>query len=739
MENKEQEFMAEKAYLDTVLDFLRSEIANIRENLEIRKNQLYRIRRDQGVLVSDVTSPGISSDLTQNLLEDQRQLSSIEALTKRLIQYERLLSSPYFGRFDFLEDGERSPDKIYIGLHNVYDSSTGDIYVYDWRAPICSMFYRYEPGRAAFTAPGGEIEGEMTLKRQYSIVRSKLQYFFDCSLVINDEILQDVLGHNASPKMQNIVRTIQSEQDLVIRNTKSDLLIAQGAAGSGKTSIALHRIAYLLYEGAASGLTSDNVVIISLSDVFSKYIGSVLPELGEKNVREMTFDEVAETLTGVEPNESRLDFIDGLIKAETENNPLPLDSYRFKGSRVFAEISERFLRYYEENLIEFKDIIYDDIIIAKSGELKAQFLDNKIGAPSCSRLRRLENMLKNKIDLCQKALHKKLEAEYKQMPEHRFDYKTVARYHAIKETQRVMKLISSFTKLDAVTVYRALFSDRKRFESICEGLDLPANVGEIFERTAGYLENGVGYEDMAPLCYLAVVLDRNDAFSDVKQAVIDEAQDYLPIHYAVFGRIFKWAKFTVLGDVGQSVETAATSAIYDDAIDLLNKRRPTLLTLKKSYRCSYEIMNLALKIPQSRPDIVPFERHETEPELVRCGEDALADRLAADISAALDAGFDTAAVICKTQERARELYESLRGKISIRLLESSGEMGRGAMILPVYLSKGLEFDCVFVPDVDDNYSAPLSRRLLYIACTRALHRLNIYYDKDSEIIKRLKD
>lgn len=739
MEINEQEFKAEKAYLDIVLDFLRSEIASIREDLEAKKKLLYRVRRDQGVLASDITSSGTSSDLTQHLLEDQRQLSSIEALNKRLIQYERLFSSPYFGRFDFLEDGERTPDKIYIGLNNVYDASSGDILVYDWRAPISSVFYHYEPGRAAFTAPGGEIEGEVTLKRQYSIVRSQLKYFFDCNLVINDDILQEVLGHNASPKMQNIVRTIQSEQDLIIRDTQSDLLIAQGAAGSGKTTIALHRIAYLLYEGASSGLTSDNIVIISLSDVFSNYIGAVLPQLGEKNVREMTFDDISEKITGVTPIQGRLDFIDRLISDESENRFVPLHSYQFKGSHVFAEILERFLLYYEENLIEFEDVLYDDILIAKSGELKELFSDNKTETPTLSRLRRLETILKSKIDLCQKALHKKLEAEYMAMEGHQFDYKTVARYQAIKETKRVLSLISSFTKLDAVTVYRSLFSNRQRFESICDGLKLPENIGEIYKRTAEYLDDGIGYEDMAPLCYLALLLDRNDGFADVKQVVIDEAQDYLPIHYAIFGRIFKGASFTVLGDIGQSVESAATLGLYEDASALLNKRRPVLLKLNKSYRCSYEIMNFALKILENLPDIVPFERHETQPELIQCQEDSLVSRLADDITAALDAGFDTAAVICKTQEQARALYESLRGKISIRLLESSGEIGHGAMILPAYLSKGLEFDCVFVPDVDDeSYNGPLARKLLYIACTRALHRLNLYYSKDSEIIRRLQ-
>ena len=323
MEINSQEFENEKAYLDIVLKFLHGEISEARETLDAKKRLLYRARHEQGVLASDVTSPGTSSDLSQHLLEDERQLASIETLTRRLYQYERLISSPYFGRFDFLEDGESSSDKIYIGLHNVYDASGGDILVYDWRAPISSIFYRYEPGRASFTAPNGEISGDVTLKRQYNIERSQLKYFFDCSLVINDEILQEVLAHNASPKMQNIVRTIQGEQDIIIRDTHSDLLMAQGAAGSGKTTIALHRIAYLLYNGSKSGLTSKNIVIISLSDVFSSYIGAILPQLGEKNVKESTFASLAEKLTDISPAQKRMDFVDGLFNEEQAGGSQP--------------------------------------------------------------------------------------------------------------------------------------------------------------------------------------------------------------------------------------------------------------------------------------------------------------------------------------------------------------------------------------------------------------------------------
>ena len=726
----------EEQYLQTVLDFLNDEIAKARDALELKKRNLYRSRQDEGVLTPDFSSPGHSSDLSQHLLEDERQRNALEQLSRRLAQDERMVPSPYFGRFDFMEEGFHSTDKIYVGLHNLYDAEgDGDILIYDWRAPICTIFYRDELGRTGYRAPNGEIAGEVTLKRQYRIEQSKLRYFFDCSLTISDDMLQEVLAHNASPQMQNIVRTIQSEQDLVIRDTRSDLLMAQGTAGSGKTTIALHRIAYLLYHGVQAGLTSKNIVIISLNDAFSTYIGEVLPQLGEENVQEITFERVAARLTGVVPVKSRLDFADSLISDDPKGAKRA--ACQFKGSHLMIEILRRFITYYEENLIGFTDIFYGETCIAQSGELREFFLSGRGGAPVLSRLRRIANILSSRIAQRQRGYHKTLEEKYKHMEGHQYDYKTVARFEAIKEANRIQNEVARFTKFSADIVYRALFSDRQRFLELCAGLSVPQNIEQIYDDIASCLNDGFAYDDLAPLCYLALLLDKPTGFDYIRHVVIDEAQDYLPVHYAAFGLLFKGATFTVLGDVGQAVETGATLQFYDTMPDLLGKRRHTLLTLKTSYRSSYEILNFALRIPDQRPDITPFERHEKAPEMILCPPDALVQRLAADITSVLAEGYETAAIICKTQQEANALFSLLREKLSVRLLESVGGLTRGVMILPAYLSKGLEFDCVFIPDAE-GYNGEVSRRLLYIACTRALHRLTLYYSEENDCIKRLK-
>lgn len=741
MDNKDKEFASEKEYLKTVIVFLKNEISKLKDSLELRKRLLYRERREMGVIIGENRSSGLAADISQSIAEDQRQLASINMFSKLLKRDERLLFSPYFGRFDFKEDGETITEKFYIGLHNIYDADgEGDILVYDWRAPISSIYYRNELGRASYSAPDGEISGEVSLKRQYRIENSTLKYFFDSSRVITDDILQETLAHNASPKMQNIVRTIQNEQDKVIRDSTSDLLITQGVAGSGKTTIALHRIAYLLYHSAAKELSSKNIIIISLSNVFSTYISDILPQLGEENVKETTFGDIAYKLTGSTVGYKRVEFIDKLLDLEKIGTAeLMKSTLLFKGSKVFLQIIDRFLRYYERRLINFSDISYGGNIIEMREALKGIFLHNKTGMPALSRLRRIETIIKSKIDVLQSNYHKQLQEKIKAMQGHQYDYKSVARLIAIKKAEAVRRQIATFTALNAFDIYRELFRDWNRFMKISKGLVLPKNIREIFENTKKALMNGAEYDDMAALCYISLLLDYPSGFDDIKHVVVDEAQDYMPVHYAIFAKLFPFASFTVLGDVEQSVETCASSEFYNEISEVLNKKRSILLTLKRSYRSSYEITNFSLKIPRKRPEITAFERHEKEPELIFCEDEKLEEKIITDVGLALKDGFETAAIICAESRQARKLYERLSKKMQITLVEKSGEVKRGILVIPAYLSKGLEFDCVFIPHLDDeNFGGFFSQNLLYVACTRALHRLTIYYSKDSNILRRLK-
>ena len=278
MNNYEQNKQDEILYLDNILNFLKKELAKDEYDITFRKRDLIASRKDmwQETVHSSNDLDRIP-EMLQHLSEVDSQNYNYGKTQERINRYTRTLNSPYFGRFDFKEDGYDDIEQIYIGLYNLIDKDTSSILIYDWRSPISSIFYQCEIGKGSYIAPREIISGDISLKRQYKIQSSKLKYFFDSSIKINDEVLQKVLSHNSSPSMKNIVETIQKEQDIIIRDTDNELLIVQGVAGSGKTSIALHRIAFLLYIGMASKIHSNNIIIISPSSVFSKYISGVLP------------------------------------------------------------------------------------------------------------------------------------------------------------------------------------------------------------------------------------------------------------------------------------------------------------------------------------------------------------------------------------------------------------------------------------------------------------------------------
>lgn len=735
---KQDEQAEEIAYLARVTAFLQDKIALLRRGVDLRKGLLRQYRREEEPVPLPVGDEGAgrggAADFTQALLEDSREAASLGREARALRDCEQMLPSPYFARLDFKEDGG-APEKIYIGLHNAYDEEGGgDVLVYDWRAPVSSIFYEFEPGRASYAAPDGRVEGTVLRKRQYRIENARLRYFFDCGPFIRDELLGEALARNASPRMHSIVDTIQGEQDRVIRETESDLLMVQGAAGSGKTIIALHRVAYLLYREAAAGLSSRNILILSPGDVFSRYVSSVLPDLGEENAPELSFDALLPAL-GI-AGAGRRAALAQMLYAD----PAALAAYRCKGSRAFLQVLRRFLRFYESRLLPFADLRYAGETVASGAALRREFLSERRLAPVSSRLRRLETRVLARLHPLERARHAALEAQFKAQPEHRLDYRAAARRAAVLEAQEFARRMRAVTSLAPQTVYAALFADRARFVRLCRGLPLAVEPGALFDSTARALQSGaLSFADAAPMAYLAALMDPPRRFEEIRHVVVDEAQDYLPLHYAVLGLCFARASFTVLGDVAQAVEAGATMSLFDDIRDILGKKRPLLLTLRQSYRSSFEIMQLAGRVLPGSSAVTPFRRHEKPPEFRLCAPEALPERLARDIRAAKEAGFGTQAVLCRTREQAETLYARLRGLADVKLLTESGEVTSGAFVLPAYLAKGLEFDCVLLPGVSqEEYGGALGERLLYVACTRALHRLTLYFEREDELVRRLR-
>ena len=725
MDNYEKIKMEESLYLKRTLDFIQAELGKDLYNLKDRRTSLIASRKEmweKGPKSADDFDS--IPEMNHYLDEITYQTQNYERVTQRIEKYTSMLDVPYFGRFDFKEDGYHDREKIYIGLHSLMDMKDMSILIYDWRSPIASMYYQCEVGRGSYTSPVGTLSGELSIKRQYSIEKGKLQYFFDSSIQIKDEILQQVLSKNTTPKMRHIVETIQKEQDLIIRDTQSGLLIVQGVAGSGKTSIALHRIAFLLYSGMDAKLFSNNIMIVSPNAVFSDYISRVLPSLGEENVEQTTLDEItSDSLGNHFIIEERSQMLESLVLLHKHHDLRSrIEQLAFKGSLVFKEIIDRFLDYYQRRLIPFEDIYYDGQIIKTKQQLKSQLLKDQTGLPLSKKLNRISTILIHKIEGLKENRLKKIQHIVEQNGNHAFNIEARSDFLANQEILKCKKQIQGFARIDYFALYTLLFQNSQLLLSLAKGLELPYNIDYIIKETQKELLAGyISYEDCAGLLYLKLKLEGSNNFSTIKHLVIDEAQDYYPLQYEILKLMFGHANFTVLGDFNQTLEKHGSVALYADIASILNKEKSIKLSLNKGYRSSYEISMFSQKIIGNyNADFLSFARHGTDPSVVQ-GEnlEALHKLMAQDIKQYAHDGYESIAVICKTQQESHKLQKDLENHLDLKLKP---------LIIPSYMAKGLEFDVVLVYNVcHDHYSSELDKKLLYIACTRALHELSLYY------------
>ncbi|MDF2612429.1 MAG: ATP-dependent helicase replicase [Clostridia bacterium] len=729
----DEELKLEQDYLKGVTDFLEQEIKTSETHVGTQKKDLVALRKEmfaEGIPAADDYERHIELAQYQSMehIESSKYIYQQEKLQK----YKKIIEKPYFGRFDFKEQGE-DKEPIYVGYQNVMKDDTYEVMVYDWRASIASVFYRSELGMASYTAPNGEIKGEVLLKRQYEIDKRKLKYFFDSSVAITDEILQQALGQNASSHMKNIVETIQKEQDQIIRDKDNDLLIVQGVAGSGKTSIAMHRIAFLLYDRMSEGLSHNNIMIISPNNLFAEYISNVLPALGEQNVLQTTVENIFEACFGhsvrIRQRNSQLEYM--IISKYREAIRRTI---AFKGSTVFIEVLDRLVTHFEKHLIQFQDIIYDGEVISKKEELKKEFLDNSIQMPIGKRLNRMERIILKKLNTLERIKQKEIQKELQKQGGYEYEEEQEARNRVREYRQQVSDTLRSFIKVDAVGLYRRLFADKALFKQLAKGLELPKDIESILFHTHKVLKGEtLPYEDGIALLYLKLKIEGESLYPQIKQVLIDEAQDYYPLHYKVFTEIFKGAQYTVLGDIGQSIEKEAAEAFYDEVVRIVQPKKALKLKLTKSYRSSYEISMFSQRLREGTGVQIAFERHDEVPELVQKSSVNELNKWAADKAHSYqEQGFGTTAIICKSQKQVEEVYREISKRMEIhRVDQKDVTLQKGINIMPVYMAKGLEYDTVIVYDVSaENYYEPADKQLLYIACTRALHRLALGYVGD---------
>lgn len=683
--NRNEQYTEGISFLEEVTQKLKNRIEKLDQSILAGQKDIESMHDYYWENYTEMDQYGYEDYDNQQALLNQTNANN-ELLLKRR-RFRRMLDSPFFGRVDFVYEGEDEAEIFYIGIGNFAEDTGMTPLIYDWRAPVSGLFYDYDRGPASYQAPVGVMEGEITAKKQYKIRKGKLIYAFESDTKIDDEILKAELGTNGDVKLKNIVSTIQREQNAIIRNTEDKILAIQGVAGSGKTSVALHRIAYLLYHDR-DNLKSSDVLILSPNSVFADYISHILPELGEEPVQEMSFDLFAyKELKGTAADcEDRWHHLERVMKFPDEERER---IYKEKQSEVMAAQMEGFLAILEDSLLDFKDIEFKGLKKTEN-ELIQLFYFKFQDIPL---LKRMDAVMEYFVDEFETLRDRDLSDEEREYVQEKFD-----RMYVTKDIYRI---------------YNWLMED-------C-GYPLLADVPcekRVLE-----------YEDVFPMLYLKYRLLGRGAHRRVKHLVIDEMQDYSYIQYLILAELFS-CSMTILGDKFQTMDDHV-----QDVLSFLPKvfgRKVRKIVMDKSYRNTVEIASYAARLNGSQ---VPglLERHGKE--VVEASFEDL-DQLLAGVEANLrlqgEDGFETAAVLAMTEEEAWEISQLLKKRgLSVSYIDrDSSSFKPGLTVTTFYLAKGLEFDQVFTV-WDKKKENPLLGQAKYICATRALHELYMFEEDSS--------
>ena len=669
------EFKKEEKILKKVLKLLDEHLEELGDDVFNEESGLQEFKKMMWENASSFDSGEMNQVMAATSLEAEKVFMKRNYL-KKLLQVK---NKPYFASIVFKDD-EGKIFNIYISLTYLKDKNLNNI-LYDWRSPICSLFYDYETGPCSYKAPGGVYEGELKRKRQYKIEDRKLIGVFDNSLNIDDEVLQEVLATESSEKMKNVVNTIQQEQNKVIRNMEDNNLIVQGIDGSGKTTVALHRIAFLLYR--LPNLTSNNVLIFSPNNIFTDYISDVLPSLGEANTLQTTFaDYMQSMITEYKEVESFTDFVSRYY-TYLETNP---DLVKYKQS---------------DEIIDSLDAFLDDFV--NSRKVTSSFTEGEINFVDKDEVNEMLHYKYNRFPFFERLdeISKKLSSNF---------YKGSGKKNAT--FKKLIKENSNFI-MDYKEIYKKFWmSDFVKIKLSEDEINKFIN------------KKVINYEDALLFTYIKGTLEGFRYENSIKQVVIDEAQDYNRLQYIIISKIFQRADFTILGDINQNINPYYAYDSLESLTDLF-KGSSIYLELLKTYRSSPEIIDYTNKI-LGLNHVNAIRRDNNKPVLIRKNVTNFKESLLNDIKYLQD-NYKSTAIITKDLVEAEKIFELLKDDINISLVEANSKgFSKELIIIPAYVAKGLEFDSVIIYNDRDNSYKSNERNLLYVACTRCQHELIIY-------------
>lgn len=672
--------MTQEQYLNNVLQKLEQAMTELEEKMQFRRSEIAKMQDYYWESYNEYDEFGYEKFDNDRLLKEE--MDSHGELVKKVARYQKMQDSPYFAAVTFQYDGEEEEETYYIGIGDFSPSKAETPLVCDWRAPISSLFYDYEVGKASFMAPAGEIFGRLVRKQQFKIKKGVLLYSIDSDIVIHDEILQKELSMNADARLKSIVTTIQKEQNAIIRNEKDKILVIQGCAGSGKTSVALHRVAYLLYHHRKQ-LSAKQVLILSPNPVFSEYISHILPELGEENILELSFDLYAyKELKQYKDTEDRYGYLERLLNLPEEDARKYQKTVAEKQSKDYVIELNGFVLFLEDSLMNFKDFSYKKIYRTEQ-ELRVLFYEKFPDIPILERMKTIADYI---IDEEETLSGKELDE--------------------LERGILLDRLEKMYETKDFYTLYNRFLEESGRTPIQEEAKEIP-------------------YEDVYPLLYLKHLLHGSTKRSAIRHLIVDEMQDYSYVQFLILSKLFS-CPMTILGDMEQQASPDKRD-IQGICREIFGKEAK-LLTLTKSYRSTSEITRFANRIAGIKKEEA-FNRPGNEPEwFLSYNEEEMQKKIVENLRKEQEKSYETTAILTTTEEQAKRLYLTMKEQLKVTMLSpDSSKMEKGIVITTFYLAKGLEFDSVHIAYAPrEEALTDYQRQIMYIAATRALHELTVY-------------
>lgn len=739
------------------------------------KKELHKLKKTQNYITKEIKESeerlerGFEDYDFDDYADDFMKAALRDKFTQRIKNLKMVINKPYFARVDFIEKGDIKRDAFYLGKVMVTDHNTLEQIVIDWRAPIADLYYEGRLGEANYNCPAGNIDGEIKLKRQYFFNKDgELENVMDIDITTNDEMLQPFLAANSDTRLKNIISTIQAEQNKIIRSEMWRPLVVQGVAGSGKTTIALHRIAYLIYN-YDKNFFPEEFLIIAPSKFFLNYISNVLPDLGVERVQQSTYEDIAFEIIGDEfdiedPNEKLAIIIDNnKSDKEKEMSKVIEQASILKSSIRFKNMLDEYLYELEKRFIPDEDFKIDKYVFMKREDIHHLYFREYENLPICRRIEEIVKHLKNSVMMRSGEILKDIEEER--------DYK-IAKVKAEEPIEEIRLSMIRNLYGDAEKLAKSVIKDAKKhalnyfgankvmtplkyykefldvyFEQIASERIDKRQIKYIKDSFATAQRKGkIEMEDIAPLMYIKCMVHGVKTKFELKHIVVDEAQDFSEFQFYVFKKIIKSNSMTILGDLAQGIYYYRGTRNWQKTMSVVFGEDSDLkyLTLKKTYRTTEEIMNVANKVISNINDVlncelgepvmkngapVTFKHFENHSDMI--------NQIKARLEEFKQKGFTNIAIIGKTIPDCLKLQKELNNEEIHMISSKDAEYNGGINICPSYLSKGLEFDAVIITDADvNNYTkSEVDTKLLYVCITRAMNTLDIYYvDKITELL-----